>query len=161
MSRIHHFLKINTLGIILLSVFMLLLNSCITYKDIEVEKVEFRNIKNVTSKGFDVHVAIHVNNPNKYRIHIVKAHVDLLLSDEKVGAAAVDKKMTLKGQTSEEYIFIINAEYKGLASSAIPSIISIATSGTIPLRAKGNMKARAYWIGKKVEVDYYEKMRIR
>jgi LEA14-like dessication related protein len=145
----------------LVSIALFSLSSCISYHEVQVNKVEFRSIKNVTAKGFDVQMAVHVNNPNNYRIKIKRANIDLLVSDNKVGSAAINKKLVLKGKTSDEYLFTINADYKGMASSAIPSIISVVTSGSIPLRATGNLNAKAFVVGKKFDVDYSERVKIR
>lgn len=142
--------------------FLLLQNSCSNYKDVQIKKVIGAYPTNVSAEGLEVDVAIKIHNPNNYNITIVKSDLGLSLSNRKVGSTKLVKKVKLKKNSEEVYRFSLKGNFdKSGDGPGINEIYRIVTERSMPLRAEGTIKARAYWlVSKKIPVDFSERVKL-
>ena len=64
-------------------------------QEVEVVKVTDVGIKNFSSKGIEVGIAMQIKNPNNYAISIVGSDLIIFLKGQKLGTAAIKEKIKL------------------------------------------------------------------
>ena len=136
------------------------LAGCITYKEVQMIKVTDVGVKNFTTEGVEVEVAMQIKNPNNYKISIVDSDLDLFVKGNRIGTANIDNKVTLPKKSNQIHRFIIKSSLKDMGSSAIPLLMGVLGGGTIDLQIKGDIKAKAKGISKKFPVDFKKKVKL-
>lgn len=131
----------------------LLLSSCFTYKEVEFNGTSDFNVENISKKQLDFSFNANIYNPNDYKIKVRSNDLDVLISDKKVGTAKIQKRVVIKKQTSDDYRVHVQADMKKFAGGGLKSIIRTLSGGSINLRIRGIIKARARGLGRKIEVD--------
>ena len=124
------------------------------YKDVEVVDVGEVGIKNISTKGIEVQVAMQIKNPNKYDISIVDSDLTLF------GVARVKEKVTLKKKSNKIHRFTIQTSASDIASSAIPVLMGLIMKSDLELQVQGDIKAKAKGLGKRFPVDFKEKIKL-
>lgn len=150
-----NFIKYSFLFLLALSLF-----SCLQYKEVQIIKVTDVGIKDVSTKAIDIEVAMQIKNPNKYDISIVDSDLTLFLKGKKLGTANIKEKIKLKKKSNEIHRFVIQSNLKDIASGVIPIIMGLMTKDSIELEVKGDIKAKAKGISKKVPIDFKEKVKL-
>ena len=134
--------------------------SCIQYKEVQIVKVADVGIKDVSTKAIDVEVAMQIKNPNKYDISIVDSDLTLFLKGKKLGTANIKEKIKLKKKSNDIHRFIIQSELKDIASGVLPIAMGLISKDSFELEVKGDIKAKAKGISKKVPIDFKEKVKL-
>lgn len=133
---------------------------CMTYKDVEMIEVTDIGVKQFTTKGVEVEVAMQIKNPNKYNISIVDSDLELFAKGNRIGTANIDNKVTLPKKSNQIHRFIITSSLKDMGTSALPVLMSVLGGGSIELQIKGDIKAKAKGIGKRFPVNFKEKVQL-
>ena len=134
--------------------------SCIQYKEVQIVKVTDVGIKDVSTKAIDIEVAMQIKNPNKYDISIVDSDLTLFLKGKKLGTANIKEKIKLKKKSNEIHRFIIQSNLKDIAAGVLPIVMGLMTKSSMELEVKGDIKAKAKGISKKVPIDFKEKVKL-
>lgn len=103
---------------------------------------------------------MQIKNPNKYDISIVDSDLTLFLKGKKLGTANIKEKIKLKKKSNEIHRFVIQSNLKDIASGVLPIIMGLMTKDSIELEVKGDIKAKAKGISKKVPIDFKEKVKL-
>jgi LEA14-like dessication related protein len=149
------FIKYSFLFLLALSLF-----SCLQYKEVQIIKVTDVGIKDVSTKAIEIEVSMQIKNPNKYDISIVDSDLTLFLKGKKLGTANIKEKIKLKKKSNEIHRFVIQSNLKDIASGVLPIIMGLMTKDSIELEVKGDIKAKAKGISKKVPIDFKEKVKL-
>jgi len=136
------------------------LSSCIQYKEVEVVKVTDVGVKEISTKGIDIEVAMQIKNPNKYNISIVDSDLILFVKEKKMGAANIKEKITLPKKSNKIHRFTIQTTLKDLASGTIPVLMGLITQSNIDLQIQGDIKAKAKGLSKTFPIDFKERVRL-
>ena len=150
-----YFIKYSFLLIIVLSLF-----GCLQYKEVQIVKVIDVGVKNVSTKAIDIEVAMQIKNPNKYDISVVDSDLTLFLKGKKLGVANIKEKIKLKKKSNEIHRFIIQSNLKDIAAGVLPIIMGLITKNSMELEVKGNIKAKAKGISKKVPIDFKKNVKL-
>lgn len=143
-------------------VFLLILSlsSCLQYKEVQVVKITDVGIKNVSTKGIEIGVAMQIKNPNKYDISIVDSDLTIFLKGKKMGTANIKEKIKLKKKSNDIYRFTIQSNFKDIASGGLPVLMGLITKSSMELHVEGHIKAKAKGISKKVPIDFKENVKL-
>ncbi len=136
------------------------ISGCIQYKEVEMVQVTDVGVKNFTKNGIEIEVAMQIKNPNNYKISIVDSDLELLIKKNRIGTANIDNKIVLPKKSNKIHRFIIKTTLKDMASNTLPILISVLSGGHIELQVKGDIKAKAKGIGKRIPVDFKEKLEL-
>lgn len=140
---------------------LLALLSCSAYKEVEMLGVQNYNIDNITKENVDLAITVKVNNPNDYNIKIKKTALDLFIETNKVGKAQMKEDVVLKKNTNAEYTFVVTADYKELSNGVLKAAPTAIFKNNIRIGAKGRVKAKAFGVGKKFDLDLVDTINIK
>jgi LEA14-like dessication related protein len=143
-----------------IALLVLVLSSCLEYKEVEVVKIVDVGVKDISTKGVDVEVAMQIKNPNKYNISIVDSDLNLFLKGQKMGTANIKEKVTLKKKSNEVYRFTIQSDLKDIASGGLSVMMGLITQSSMELKVQGDIKAKAKGISKSIPIDITEKIKL-
>lgn len=149
-------------GAIYLSFLLIILSAvgCLTYKEVKVIAVTEVGVKQFTTKGVEVEVAMQIKNPNNYKINIVDSDLELFVKGSRIGTATIDNKVTLPKKSNQIHRFIIKSALKDMGTNVFPILMTVLGGGIIDLQIKGDIKATAKGIGKRFPVDFKEKVEL-
>tara|TARA_B100000809_G_scaffold264795_1_gene321636 strand:+ start:1486 stop:1953 length:468 start_codon:yes stop_codon:yes gene_type:complete len=155
-------MKTFKIGAIYLSFLLLMLStvSCLSYQEVKVIEVTEVGVKQFTTKGVEVEVAMQIKNPNNYNINIVDSDLELFVKETRIGTATIENKVTLPKKSNQIHRFIIKSSLKDMGANVFPILMTVLGGGTIDLQIKGDIKATAKGIGKRFPVDFKEKVKL-
>lgn len=139
---------------------MALFTSCLKYQEVKVLGVEDVKIKEFSTKGVEVEVSIKISNPNSYKIKMVHSDLEIFVKGKKAGKARIVNKITLPKKSEAVHTFTITANYNQILSALGGGLLSLFSSGTIPLQIKGNITAKALGIRKTFPVNVKENVKL-
>lgn len=142
-------LKYLVIGIILLASF----TSCIDYKDVEFLGITDYSLTKLDSDEVKISLKMKIKNPNNYTIKVKKSDFDLFLNGKELGKTIMLNDIKLEKNRSQIHDVVFESNLKDI-SSGIFSSLGILLGGKSTLRIKGELKARAFGIGKKFKVDF-------
>lgn len=129
---------------------LLTLNACVSYKDVQLTGIAFKDVNTSTSK-FRVSFDIEVDNPNKYPITLSKPDLKVLVANKALENWSSPQKIKLKRKRKESYPFYI--EVSGAeALQLLPSLLMNPS-----IKIEGSIKAGSFLFKKRIPVSLEEK----
>ncbi len=127
---------------------ILLLSGCLEYEEVDFKGVQNFGIENRTSEQILIRLDIKVENPNTYNITIKPATLDISINGKYAGKTKMKEKIVLKKNTTGVYPLYLQAKTKDIMG-ALTGSLGAMLSGRVKVGIKGNVKAKAYGVGKK------------
>jgi LEA14-like dessication related protein len=131
----------------------LVFSSCGDFQDVTFEGIENVKVNKISQQGIDVDVTAKIKNPNKVAFTIYKSDLDATLSNMNVGKAILTNNVKIKANTSQAYTFNIKSDFSKLSIAELPNLLSIATSKSIKVGLKGNLRVGKLLVKKNYPVD--------
>ena len=127
----------------------------------KIQELEFNGVNDVsvgsmTSDDIEVTINVKLDNPNNFKIKVVKAKLDLFIGGAEAGTADLGDKIIIKKKTEDNYDIIISTDREQLMSAALKSALTSFGSGKITVKVKGWVKGRVWGIGKKIDIEFKE-----
>jgi len=141
---------------IAVSFFLLLttvLSSCGDFQEVTFEGIENVKVNKISQQGIDVDVTAKIKNPNKVAFTIYKSDLDATFSNMNVGKAILTNNVKIKANSSQAYTFNIKSDFSKLSIAELPNLLSIATSKSIKVGLKGNLRVGKLLVKKNYPVD--------
>jgi len=136
------------LNIVILLFLAALFSGCLEYEDVDFKGVQKFGVENRTSEQILIRLDIKVDNPNTYNITIKPATLDIYINGKYAGKTKMKEKIVLQKKTTGVYPLYLQAKTKDIMS-ALTGSLGAMLSGKVKVGIKGNVKAKAYGIGKK------------
>lgn len=143
---------LNTFLVLIASTLML--TSCFSYKEIELGDVTDVKLNRAANGGVEVQAAMHVKNPNNYKIKIKKIEADMFVNGKNVGKMQLSKKVVLPKKSDQVQTFAVNTQLSNLLS-AMPSVLF---GGDINLKLKGFIWGKVFIFRQKFPLEAEEKI---
>jgi LEA14-like dessication related protein len=143
----------NKFWIFLLLVFALNAGAC-TYSNVELKEVRQVKIDKLDNQGISFTVTLWIENPNPYRIKVTGTDADLYLSGKHAGKAKLLSNVTVPANFKGPLEASIRTDFNEGSLSLLPVIISAGMRRKVNLRAAGNLRAKSFIIGQKIDFDY-------
>ncbi len=131
----------------------LVLSSCGDFQDVTFEGIENVKVNKISQQGIDVDITAKIKNPNKVAFTIYKSDLDATLSNMNVGKAILTNNVKIKANSSQAYTFNIKSDFSKLSMAELPNLLSIATSRSIKVGLKGNLRVGKLFVKKNYPVD--------
>ena len=131
----------------------LVLSSCGDFQDVTFEGIENVKVNKISQQGIDVDITAKIKNPNKVAFTIYKSDLDATFSNMNVGKAILTNNVKIKANTSQAYTFNIKSDFSKLSIAELPNLLSIATSKSIKVGLKGNLRVGKLFVKKNYPVD--------
>jgi len=129
------------------------LQSCFEYEEVDFKGVENFKVEEQNGDKMVVRLDLRVFNPNKYNITIKKTNLDVLLNGKYIGKTSMKENIKIKKKKEDVYPVRLVMNKKDLMKGAMGSLGGLF-GGSVKLGVKGNVKAKAYGIGKKFPVEF-------
>ena len=139
---------------------VLMLSSCIEYKEVEMINVVGFGVNDITSTGVNFQVSMQIKNPNSYKIGVVGSDLSLYIKDEKVGRVVLKDKVILPKNSNETHQFIFETDYKNLTTDPVAILGMVMGGNQLEVRIKGHIKAKAKGLSKKFPIDFKENVKL-
>lgn len=127
---------------------------CMEYKEIELVEVKRVYVKVFSINEIRLAVDMQINNPNKYKVAVTEAEMELYIKGKKIGNTLLDNKIVLPKKSNEVHQAIILTPVKEMSPSAIPTLLKLIGQPSAPIHLKGYVKGRVKGVSKKIPVDY-------
>lgn len=101
-------------------------------------------------------MVVKIKNPNKASFKIYKSDFDVTLNGIKGGKASLTDNIKIKGNSEELYTFKIKSDFSSLSLADLPKLMSLATSKSLRIGLKGNLKCGKFLVKKNYPVDLSE-----
>jgi LEA14-like dessication related protein len=134
---------------------LLILSSCFKYRDVNVVGVTDVKLQNVSLEKVDVLITLQVQNPNNYKISIVDGDMQVYVKGVKLGNAVIKNNVVLPKKSDMKHDILISGTPSQMSIAAIPTLMGLmGKNKSVPIKIKGEIKARAKGISKKFPVDF-------
>jgi len=130
-------------------------NSCFEYEEVDFKGIQNFKLENKSAENLLMRLDIKVNNPNTYNITIKPTTLDIFVNGKFAGKTKMKDKIILKKNTTAVYPLYMQAKTKDIMNS-IPVSLGALLSGKVKMGIKGNVKAKAYGVGKKFYINEEE-----
>lgn len=141
-------MKNNLVAFLLLT---FLLSSCVTYKDVQLGNVTFRNFNNADGKmraTFD----LEIDNPNAYPIRLSKPRLKVFVGNLELKDWSVPKKIKLRRKSKQNYPFYVEiSAVEGL--KILPQLLMQPE-----IRIEGTVRAGTFIFGKRIPLEIKERL---
>jgi len=144
-------MKKITVSLIIL--FSLVLCSCGDFQDVTFEGIENVKVNKMSQQGIDIDVTAKIKNPNKVAFTIYKSDLDATFSNMNVGKAKLTNNVKIKANSTQAYTFNIKSDFSKLSMAELPNLLSIATSRSVKVGLKGDLKVGKLLVKKSYPVD--------
>lgn len=129
------------------------LTSCLGLKEVNITGIKDITVVGQDENGLRLNVLVGIENPNNMRIKIKNAEIDALANGNKLGTAILAEKVIIQKRSSEMVPMDFYLKGKDLFSGSAGAILSTLLSQRAEVQMKGEIKIKAYGIGKKIPVD--------
>lgn len=137
---------------------IVLFSSCSVYKEVEVLEIQNIEFIEFSNELVEIEVEILVDNPNNYKVKLLSADIDVSINKIGMGKLKLKEKLELpKNSTSVQKLKVL-ADSEKIQETLMANAISFLFSNSMAIEAKGMVKGKALGIGKKVDVEYKEKV---
>ena len=140
---------------VIIMVLLPMLHSC-KFKEPELLGLQDFKVTNFTAKAIKIQVIAKVNNPNNYRISIVKSDLDIFINGENMGKLKLEDKVSFLGKKTDVYTIKLINKPENFAKLGVSSLFAMITSGKLQVNVKGTIKGKAGLISRKFDVDLNE-----
>lgn len=130
----------------------LLLQSCGSLKSPEFVCVNSINIKEINLVGATASLNATIYNPNKHKLAINTADIDVYIKDIKVGRLSVDKKGTIAAKTNGKCDFIITVSTVEALRAGIFSAADVLKKN-IELKLDGKVDGEYWFFKKEIKIN--------
>lgn len=128
----------------------------------EFKYPEFLSMENfsVSKKDGKVHVGFDyvIKNDNWYNLVIKPSNLFLKIADTDCGLVEVQQKIKLLSKETKGYHFVLVGDESQFVKSTFSSIWSMMSGNGIPFNIAGKLKAGAFCVNMKWNVDYTYRM---
>ncbi len=136
----------------ILLVFSVLCSGCLKTEDIQL-----KSIKNVTYQDFKgnsltLEAVAVIDNPNRMKVKIKDANLDLLLNDKKVGRITQIEQIELLARTEKDYNVQLSVELTDLMSN-LPALYRVLMNETANFQLSGSVQVSSFLYKKTFNVD--------
>lgn len=136
------------------------LSSCFEYEDVKFNGVKDFKLTNNKEENLLIKLDLEVYNPNKYKITIKPAILDVYVNGKYAGKTKMKDKIVLEKQKKGIYPLYLKAKTKDILGALTGSLGSFL-SGKINIGIKGKVKAKVYGIGKKFDLDEEQRVSLK
>jgi LEA14-like dessication related protein len=127
----------------------------------KVQELDFNGVNDVgigSMQSDDIEITLNVklDNPNNFKIKVVKADLDMFIGGNEAGSASLGDNVEIRKKAEDNYDIIIVTDRKKLMGAALKAAIPSLASGKVTVKVKGWIKGRVWGIGKKIDVEFKE-----
>lgn len=128
-----------------------LLTGCLNFENIELVAVKDVTYREFKDNILHLDVTMTVNNPNKIRVNVSKASMNLMFGEQILGTLTQMEQIELPGQTRKDYKVRVAIELKDMAENMI-ALFRILMNESDKLSLSGTVQAKAFLYSKEIQI---------
>lgn len=133
---------------------LFVLNSCMTYEDIQFKGVSGFKVEKVSKELVKLKFEAEVYNPNNYNITVRAKNLDLGMNGSSLAKADLGKKVVIKKNTTDSYPVEVEVKLKDLMGKLGGSMLNVFSSKKLNLEINGNARVGAKGVSKKFPIQF-------
>ena len=118
-------------------------------KPVLIKEVSSANVVSVQNGKAVVQVNMRIENPNWFRIKVKSADLNGQINNSQIGVIGFPNKLVIKGNEDKTYPLLFDISLANI----VPLLPSLMFSESVTLGLKGNFKAKAFIISKRIPLD--------
>lgn len=134
--------------------FLIGLNSCITYKDIRATEIKSITPTSLTFSEVKIKIELGIENPNSYNIALKKQNVRAYINGNDVGEIRIEEMLKLPRKSNQIYTLTLVPD----AAKVVSALPSIMIAGSAEAALKGSIRVKAGWLPKTIAIDLKKKI---
>jgi LEA14-like dessication related protein len=134
-------------------------SSC-SFQELELIKMEKIDITKMSAKEIELQIVARVNNPNGYKVAIVDSDLEIYVNDQHVGKARIENKVKFPARTTASQLIVLSNKPGNVLAAGFSSLMAIFGSKSMKVTIKGKVKGRAGLVGKNIDVEFTEHVRL-
>ena len=145
----------NKNNLIFLFLTIIFLSGC-KYQDIEIKDIKSLKLGKTNTKEINLSASIDVNNPNNYKIKIIKYDFDIKINGQEFKLYKDNVGINIPKKFNGNIPVSIKLTKKGQGILSIKSLIligKIVKNRSINIEVKGYVKAGMFIVSKKIPVN--------
>ena len=151
----------STLKLSFLFSLVLLLQSCIVFKDLAYKGIDSYKVEEISMKGLKLSLSVKIENPNWFKIKAKGGEIDVKLGGNSLGKFSLIDEVILPKKSDGIVRVRIESKFKSLLGGGIIGIMSMFRSGgETEIELKGYIKARALGVVKKIPISSKENLKL-
>lgn len=139
----------------LLILFSLSFTSCRELKEVSFNGVESAKIVSATPKGLEALIAVKIKNDNKIGFKVYKSGFDVTVNGVNLGKMYISEKIKIKANSEKTYTFKLKSDFAN-QNISLPQLMSLATSKSLKINIKGELKGGALFYKKRFPIAITE-----
>jgi len=140
---------------------MLLMQSCIAFKDLEFKGIDSYKVEEISMSGIKLNLSVKIENPNWFKIKARGGEVDVKLGGNSLGKFLLTDEVILPKKSDGVITVRIESKFKSFLGGGFIGIMSmIRNGGEVEVEMKGHIKAHALGVTKKIPISTKEKIRL-
>ncbi len=140
---------------------LILFGSSCKVQELEFNGMNDFSVVSMQTDDIEIRINVKLDNPNGFKIKVIKADLDLMIGGNAAGKANLENKITIEKKTEDNYDIVISTDKDQIMSAVWKSAIPAAASGKVTVKVKGWIKGRVWGIGKKIEVEFKESVDLK
>lgn len=145
-------------SILLLILLSFLISSCRNLKETTVTGVDQFFINKINTEGIDANLSLKIKNTNNFGFSIYPSEFDIIYNEMHLGKAKLNKRVHIDGNTERVYSFNLKSNLSDLNIFDVLQLLNTENRGKIEI--KGDLKAGKFFMKKKFDVNYSEKVNL-
>ena len=140
---------------------VLLLQSCIVFKDLSYKGIDSYKVEEISMKGLKLSLSVKIENPNWFKIRARGGEIDVKLGGNSLGKFSLIDEVILPKKSDGIVRVRIESKFKSLLGGGIIGIMSIfRNGGETEIELNGYIKAKALGVVKKIPISSKEKLKL-
>ena len=140
---------------------ILLLQSCIVFKDLSYKGIDSYKVEEISMKGLKLSLSVKIENPNWFKIKARGGEIDVKLGGNSLGKFSLIDEVILPKKSDGIVRVRIESKFKSLLGGGIIGIMSMFRSGgETEIELNGYIKVKALGVVKKIPISSKEKLQL-
>jgi LEA14-like dessication related protein len=148
----------KTGSIFLLILLSLFVSSCRDLKETTVTGVDQFFVNKINTEGIDANLNLKIKNTNSFGFSIYPSEFDIIYNGMHLGKAKLNKRVHIDGNTERVYSFNLKSNLSDLNIFDVLQLLNAENKGKIEV--KGDLKAGKFFVKKKFDVNFSDKVEL-
>jgi len=137
------------------------ISSCTLYQDVEVIKVGDIRLTEMGKEGVKAEIDLTLKNPNSFNVKLVNSDIDVWVNNSALGKVKLAENLTIKKKSEEGLVLKLESSYDDLSPDFLSTVLALVFARNAQFRAEGYIKGRAFLVGKKVDVQVDQEVKLK
>jgi len=133
-------------------------SACTIDKPIEFRKIDDVKVLGINNNKVNIEAKAYFHNPNSLGGRLKNVDIDILFKDKKVANINEQQSLKIPGNSDFTVPLIIAIGMEEVQKNMLSNLISILGGRSMTLQFKGFIKVSSRGIGKKIPIEYTEKI---